>query len=213
MRRLGCLLVVLLALGIGGYFADQAVTSYAEERTEEQVKLTVDAETDVEFDGWPVTLRLLAGMIPTATLRSTDVPLDNGAVLDRLDVVLTNVEVDVSDLRNNPRRLPPAEEGTFRARISAKSLAEVLQIPPDVAALTLSRDTVTLEAAGLEVDAEVVADDGDVVVRLKGPLAQVLGGAELPIDLSDEPGSPYVEDVTIRDGVMVVRGRLEEVNR
>jgi hypothetical protein len=213
MRRMGCLIVVLIVFGVLFFIGDQAVTTYAEQRTAAGVAQALDADTSVEFSGWPVGARLLLGTIPRADVTATDVPLDNGATLDRLDVVLTDVAVDVNDLRRNQDRLPPAEDGTFSAELSEASVTAMLGLPGNLVEVTLADGAVQLSATGLQVEADVVAEGGDVVVRLRGPLAQLLGGAEFPIDLSDEPGSPEVEDVEIRDGVMIVSGTLTDVQR
>lgn len=213
MRRLGCLVIVLLVLGGLLFVADQAITTYAEERTEANVATALDTEADVEFTGWPVGARLLLGSIPKATVAATDVPLDNGATLDRLDVELTDVKVDVNDLRNNSDRLPPADAGTFAAELSEQSVTAMLGLPGNLAEVQLRGGVLQLTAAGLKVEADVVAEGGDVVVQLRGPLAQLLGGAEFPIDLSDEPGSPEVENVEIRDRRMIVSGTLADVQR
>jgi hypothetical protein len=213
MRRLGCLVIVLIVLGVLFFIADQAVTTYAEQRTAANVSEALEADATVDFSGWPVGARLLLGSIPSAEVAATDVPLDNGATLDRLDVELTNVRVDVNDLRRNSDQLPPADEGTFRAELSEASVAAMLGLPGNLVEVALGNGVVQLRAAGLEVEADVVARDGDVVVGLRGPLAQLLGGAEFPIDLSGEPGSPEVDEVEIRDGAMIVSGRLAEVQR
>lgn len=214
MRRLGCLVVVLIVLAVLLFIADQAATTYAEQQQAQQLQETLDAETvAVEFDGWPVSARLLLGSIPAARMHATEVALENGATLRELDVELTGVKVNVSDLRRNSDRLPPADEGTFSAELDEASVVSMLGIPGDVVRVRLVDGVVQLRAAGLRVDADVVAQDGDVVVQLRGPLAQLLGGAEFPIDLSTEPGSPEVEDVRIRKGVMIVSGRLDDVRR
>lgn len=213
MRRLGCLVIVLLVLGGLFFVADQAATTYAEQRTAANVSEALDADATVDFSGWPVGARLLLGSIPTAELTATDVPLGNGATLDRLDVELTDVKVDVNDLRQNANRLPPADDGTFEAQLSEASVATMLGIPANLVDVRLRAGTVRLRAAGLQVEADVVAEDGDVVVRLRGPLARLLGGRAFPIDLSDEPGSPEVRNVEIRDGVMIVSGTLADVRR
>ena len=214
MRRLGCLVILLGVLGVGLFVGDQVFTSYAERQTQARLERTLEAdETEVDLDGWPVSLRILLGSIPTARVRATGVPLDNGATLDRLDVELTDVEVNVADLRANADRLPPAEEGTFTARLSESSVAGMMGIPTGLAEVQLRDGVVRLSAAGIRLDAEVVAEGGDAIVRMRGPLAQLLGGAELPIDLSKEPGAPSVSEVQIRNGVMIVRGTLEDVRR
>lgn len=212
MRSLGCLTVALVVLGAVLFFADQAVTSAAENATAERAAKALDADTEVDFDGWPVAGRMLLGSIPTARISATDVPMEDGGQLEQLDVELTDVEVDVSSLSGGgENRLPPARSGTFSAQLSERSVVGLLGLPAGLAEVTLVDGGITISAAGLEVEGEVEARDGDVVVSLSGPLAQVLGGAEFPIDLSDQPGAPAVEDVDISGGVMTVSGTLEEV--
>lgn len=215
MRSLGCLVVALVVLGVALFFADRAVTETAERRTAHTVAQALDAETEVNFEGWPVAGRMLLGSIPTAQVNAVDVPLENGASLDRLVVELTDVEVNVNDLQgsNSEPRLPPAEEGTFEAELDEDSVSAMMGIPQGLAEVTLEDGVVKVGAGGLSIQANVGAEDGDVAVSLDGPLAALLGGSNFTIDLSNEPGQPYVEDVEIRDGVMIVSGRLEEVQR
>ena len=213
MRGFGCLVVALLALAVAGFFADQAVTSAAERATAQRVSRALDADAEVDFEGWPVAVRMLNGRIPTATVSAIDVPLEQGGTLDRLDLQLTDVRVNVSDLQGGTgRRLPPARSGIFEAEMSEPSIARLLQLPEGVTVL-LENGTATIGAAGLEVQADVEARDGDIVVSLDGPLENVLGGAEFPIDLSEQPGAPAVRDVDIDNGAISFRGDLEEVDR
>ncbi|MPZ72621.1 MAG: DUF2993 domain-containing protein [Nitriliruptorales bacterium] len=215
MRRLGCLVVVLLVLGVGFYVADAAATTYGEERTEQRLARAYDTEADVDFDGWPVSARvLLTGSIPRADISAVEVPLDNGATIDDLRVTLTDVSVRLDDLRSGRgRRLPPAAEGTFRATLGERSVAALLGMPADLVTVTLERDVVEIAAGEFTVTADVEARDGDVVVAVQGPLAALVGGSSFPIDLSSQPGSPAAEEIIIRDGRMVVRGTLEDVRR
>lgn len=59
MRGLGCLVVAVLGLGIALFFVNQAVTSAAERTTAQRVSRALDADTTVDFTGWPVALRML----------------------------------------------------------------------------------------------------------------------------------------------------------
>jgi LmeA-like phospholipid-binding len=139
--------------------------------------------------------------------------MERGGRLDRLDIVLTDVRLDVNDLRaSGGRRLPPARRGTFEAELGEANIAEMTEMPGGVS-VTLDNGVATIGAAGLEVDAKVEARDGDIVVSLAGPLEQALGGAEFPIDLSDAPGAPAVREVEIDNGALLLRGDLEEVRR
>ncbi|HVM21200.1 MAG TPA: DUF2993 domain-containing protein [Egibacteraceae bacterium] len=214
MRRLGCLLFVLILLAGIAVGADFLITRLIEQRTEEQVSAALETPADVTLHGWPVTLRLIEGVVPRATVTATDVPLENNVTLSRLDVVLHDVQVRLSELgqQSEEVRLPPARSGEFEAELTEEAVAGVLGLPDAVSDVRLADGLVHLSAAGLEVSAEVGARDGDVVVSLAGPLAQVFD-AEYPIDLSNEPGAPAVEEVAIRDGVMVLRGSLEDVER
>lgn len=213
MRRIGCLLFLVILVG-GLFLGDLAVTRAAEERTAQRVTRTLGADSTVDFQGWPVTVRALMGTIPSATVVAAEVPLDNGATLSRLDVELRDVDVDVNDLRGGGARsdqLPAARSGRFEAELTEESVVAMLGVPSGIVDVTLEDGVIVMSAAGLEVEAEAVAENGDVVVSLAGPLAELLGAAKLPIDLSGQPGAPAVEDVEIRNGIMTVRGRLEDV--
>ena len=213
MRGFGCLVSALLVLAGALFFADQAITSAAERQTAQSVSRALKADAEVDFEGWPITAQMLGGSIDRVTVASQDVPLEQGGRLDTLDLVLTDVSVKLNDLRSSGgKRLPPARKGTFEAELGEASVAGVMQLPDGVE-LTLDNGTATVSAGGLEVTAKVAAAGGDIVVSLAGPLARLIGGAEFPIDLSDQPGAPAVEDVEIENGVLTLSGSLEEVRR
>ena len=213
MRGLGCLVVAVVVLGVALFFGDQVVTNTAERATAREVSRSLDADTTVDFTGWPVTLRMLQGRIPTATVQVQDMPLEQGGRLDVLDIVLRDVRVNVNDITSGgDGRLPAARKGTFAAELGESSVAKAMNLP-DAVSLTLDNQTATISAAGLEVKGNVAAKRGDIVVSLAGPLQQILGGAEFPIDLSGEVGAPAVRDVKIDNGVLLLRGDLEEVER
>ena len=213
MRRLGCLLFLVILAG-GLFLGDLAITRAAEQRTAQRVTRALRADSTVDFEGWPVTVRALMGTIPTATVDAIDVPLDNGATISSLNVVLSDVDVNVNDLRGGgerPRNFPSARSGTFEAELSEESVVGMLRIPKGLVEVSLQDGAIVMSAAALEVEAEARARDGDVVVSVAGPLARLIGNAEFPIDLSEQPGAPAVEEVDIRDGVMRLSGTLEEV--
>ena len=209
----GCLttLILVAVLAVG---ADYAATRYVEGRIAGELATEMEADSvTVDLAGWPVAIRLLAGGVPSGEMHATGVPVEGGATLDTLDVVLTDVDVNLADLREEAGRLPRADTGTFEATISEASVVELLGLPAGLVEVRLRGGNLRFTAAGLRLDAEVVAGRGDVVVRLKGPLADLLGGAEFPIDISSAPGKPFVTDVDIARGIMTVSGNLEDVRR
>ncbi len=211
MRRLGCL-VVLLALGAGAFFADQALTATVERAATNRVSNALKADADVEFEGWPVSLRILQGSIPTTTVSAIDVPLGRGARLDVLDIVLTDVKVNINGVRAvGGGKLPQARRGTFEAELGESTLEELTEFPGGVS-VTLQGGKATLATAGVKAGAKVRARNGDIVVIPSGRIGRAIG-AEIPVDLSDAPGAPAVRTVEIEDGALLLTGDLEEVRR
>jgi hypothetical protein len=68
---------------------------------------------------------------------------------------------------------------------------------------------VALRAGGLRLEADARATNGEVVFASRQRLIELIGGT-ISLDLSEQPGSPYVEDVETDSESMVLRGRLEE---
>lgn len=209
MRRLMFgMLLVGLAAGVL-LAADQWATSWAQERTAEQVSDALGAPAQVRLEGWPVGLRLLWGHVPKAVIVAQDVPIDDEASIERLDVVLIDVRVRRSDLEEG--RLPPARDGRFRARVEEASVRELVGWAGRIVDVRLHEGGLQLALGGVHVEADVVAERGNVSVRPEERLFGFLGVDGVTIDLSDQPGSPYVEDVATSDRALVLVGVLQDV--
>jgi hypothetical protein len=211
MRALGRLLIILIVLGVLLVAADFAIATVAEQRAADQASEVLDAPTDVTMRGFPRGLQVILGEVETVELTATDVPMQDGPTIDRLDVTLDRVQIRWQDLQQETDRLPPAEEGRFSAELSEESVAELLAGIADLAELTLVDGAIRLAVAGLELEAAVEARDGGVAIVPQDVISQLVALDGFRIDLSDQPGSPHVEEAEVTDGRIVVRGTLQDV--
>lgn len=210
MRRLLAVLFVLLVLLAGVVFAgDRLLTAEAEERVAARAEEEFGAPAEVELDGWPVTLRVLAGQgVPRVDVRAVDVPA-GGGTLERVHVTLTDLAVDLGDVRAGLDGLPPARTASFEAEVGQESLQDMMGVPVELAVLSLDDGGARLDVVGFAaIEADVSAQDGMVVIEPRSPAAAFLGLGRIPLDLSSRPGSPYVEETETSAGTLVLRGRL-----
>lgn len=212
MRVIVATLVVVALLVVVGLVTDRTVAAVAEQRIAEQVSTTLDAPVAVELPGTVVGLRLLTGHIPRLEIHAQDVPLQDDAHLDRLDVTLTNVRVTLSQLRGDSARLPPAGQARFRAEVGAEAVTRLLALP-GLVNVDFADGRLQLSLGDFSIDAEVGADDGDLLIQPQSSLAEALGLDRFTVDLSDQPGSPAVDDAEVTGESLILRGRLEAVVR
>jgi hypothetical protein len=212
MRALGRLLLVLLVLAVLLVAADFGIATVAEQRAAEQASEVLQAPTEVTMRGWPRGLQVLLGEVETVEMTATDVPMDGGPTIDRLDVTLHRVQVRWQDLQQETDRLPPAEEGAFSAELSEESVAQMLSGIGDLAEITLVDGAIRLGVAGLELEASVEARDGAVAIVPQDVISQLVALDGFRIDLSGQPGSPRVEEAEVTDGRVVLRGTLEDIS-
>ena len=204
MRRVGCGVVVLLVLVGLALAADQVVAAEAEQRAEQRLTERLGTQADVELHGWPVGLRVLLGQVPRLTAHAEDMRVEGGLRIASLDAELTEVEFDRS-----AERLPRAATADFTAVITEEALRDALGAPEQLVSLSLRSGLAVLDVAGLQVEADVVARGGAVVVEPRDALSALLGAGALRVDLSDRPGAPAAREVEVQDGRLVVRGVLE----
>ena len=205
MRRLGCGLFLLLVLAGLALAADQWIAAEAESRAEAALRERLGAEADVELSGWPVGLRLLVSTVPRATVTATG--LEAGGVrLARVTAELTDVDVPL-----DAESLPTAATADFTAEVDEEALRQALGAPDRILSLDLRPGVAVMDALGLEVEADVVARDGDVVVEPRDALSALLALGSLRVDLSGAPGGPVAREVEVREGSLVVRGVLSDI--
>jgi hypothetical protein len=213
VRRLAAVVlgvVVLAALLVGG---DHAATAAAEERIAERISEALDAPTEVTLHGWPLTAYAATGTIPRVDIRATDVPLGrSGVTMDHLSITLRDVRVSWDDVTGNNDGLPEAAEADFEATLTESSLQAVIGLPEELLRIRLRDGIATLDLAGLtEIRADVEADGGIVVVRLRDRVFGLNVPSEIPVDLRDQPGSPHVLQTSVGEGALVLSGTLVEL--
>ena len=215
MRRLVVAVVSVVVIAALVIAVDLVLTAAAEQRLSERVSRALDAPADAELHGWPLSLHLLNGNVPRVDVNARDVPMGQpNATIHRVDVVLTDVAVRWADLTGEADELPSAEEAQFEARVDEATAQSLLGLPDQIVGLELREGVIVLNVAGLaEVEADVEASDGIVVVRPREGLASLAGLAEIPIDLRDQPGGPHVRAVEVTEDSIVLSGRLTEVAR
>jgi hypothetical protein len=204
------LLAFVVLLVVGALVADPLLRQAAEERASEQVSEVIGAPADVRLGGSFAGLRLFTGVVPDVEITATDVPIEDSPVsIDRLDLELTNVRVGIDDLRGENEELPDMDEGRFVARIDQQTVSALIRAPRAIADVQLIDGGVALRVAGLRFDADAEAVNGEVLFSSRQQLLELLGG-RIQLDLSDQPGSPYVEEVRTDPESMVLSGRLDE---
>lgn len=211
MKIAAVVAVALVVVAAGLLLLDRVVTSMAEERAAERVSEELEAPTEVTLHGWPVALRMLLGTIERAEVTATDVPLDEGGTLDQLDVTLHDIDLDIGDLQNPPDGLPPARDGEFKASISGDITWALTSVPSMLASLEITGDVVQLQTPVAALSADLVVHRNRLLFEPDVPLGVVFRG-DVELDISDQPGSPVLEEAAINDGTLRLRGRFEDLD-
>ena len=201
------LLLIPIALIVALVIADVLISREAEDRGAQALEDELTARTgeqpdrvQVELEGWPAGVRLLAGPAPdaTATVRGLELPDTTGS-LTRLQVSLDEVHADAGELLGGAPedRLPfSARSGTFRAVLDEDDLNQVIgpsqlferleveaggirAIPPATAAVR--------EPVPLTTELGRGAAGGDVLV-----LRQEQAGANAPLPAGSTLTIPFM---------------------
>jgi hypothetical protein len=209
-RLLVTAIVVGIVVGLV-LVVDLGVARMAEARAERRVSDALGVPADVTLHGWPVGLRLLTGRVARAEATAHSVPLEeHDATLDRVDVTILRIQLGLDDLRDPPDHLPPASSGTFEARLTGDATWALASVPRAIADLRIEDGAIRLWTVVAEASADVHVRDGTVVIVPRTPLG-VLLTADVPLDISDQPGRPVIEEAFIDEDTLVLRGRLTEL--
>jgi hypothetical protein len=209
-RRLVATVLVLVLLGVAVVAADGVLRRGAERVVAERIDArSRAASTEVRIPGTLAGIRMLDGRVGRIEVAVREVPVDDAPVaIDRIDLELTGVRIHLADLQGGGE-LPAMEVARFEARIDAATVRELLVDPLDVAGLELVDGGVALRVGPAVVQSAVRPAGGRVELVPDVPLLGSVGA--LTVDLSDQFGSPYVDEVRTDAAAMVVRGYLAGV--
>jgi hypothetical protein len=196
------LTTVAVLLGLGAA-ADAAVTRRAEQQVSEQVSAEIGAPATVDLQGWPVSLRLLTGVVPRVDLVAADVPLeDTDAELSELRATLTDVRLRLADLSSAD---VPIEAGptSFEADLDAGDVERLLGPVAAIGEIELLDGLARLTVAGFPIEGTVGVEGGAIVVR---PTAPILNLGEVTVPLPALPGGVSVQQALVLPGVLRLSG-------
>lgn len=185
-------LVVLLVLGVGGYFGDSWLRGYAQDRAVEAVRTYVGGgEAKVQLGGAPFALALITRSVPSAHVEVATLPLEitghkvhlTDVVADTGTVALGASEVSVATLTGSAvlsytdlskiADLPIAyaKDGRLQLRytreVFGKQLSFAVSALPklDVDAQAVRLTDAKLDLAGNTVDLGLTPDQLDAIVE------------------------------------------------
>jgi hypothetical protein len=193
-------LVLLCGAAVG---ADALLTSAVEREASARVGAVLDAPADVALRGWPVSLRLLQGRVPEADIVAAGVPLGDGLRIDRLEATISDVTLDLSDLRRRDAWGLDVGGGTFVAEFSEGSVGDMTGLPIQV---RLGEGLAEVSVGDLVVEIAASVEAGRVVLRPLGPVPPGLGPVAL--SLPALPGDARIDQVRVLPGRLLVTGTL-----
>lgn len=178
MKLLVATLAVLLGLAVA---ADLFVKDLAEDRAAEQIARTMslDEPPEVDLGGFPFILKAVSGNFGEIRVVSEDVHVE-GVALDRVEVVMRDVEVSLSKILADRADSVRIGGGEGTAVMSERALARALRRQGVDVSVTLGGDgTVLIEDPRLPAPAEgTVGLDGRRLV-----ISATDAPAEYAIDL------------------------------
>ncbi len=166
-------LVVLLALGVGGWFGDNWLRGYAQDQAEAAAGSYLgDSTATVRLGGTPFFLSLITRSVPSAHVEVASLPLEiTGHAVELTDVVadtgtvtLGNGEVIVASL-------------TGSAVLSYADLSKIAGMPVTAAKDGRLKSTYTVEVLGQKLNFSISAlpevDRSAQVIRLTTPKVEL----------------------------------------
>jgi hypothetical protein len=233
-RRVGrgariALILAAIVVGVLALFvaADVVIRNIAEQRVADEIEAGlpagVEADVAVKIGGGSVIAQYLGGTMDEITvsapevtvqgspvgveLVATDVPIEQGAAIGRVEATVTASEATVNDLialQDIPGGVTLGD-----GVVGYDGSVRVLGIPVDytvTAVVEAAGDTVLLRAQGVDVSALGGRFDASDLVD------QLLDGTPVPVCVAEHlPAGAEVNDITVTPGAVSVRVEASDV--
>lgn len=187
-------LAVLLVLGVAGYFGDNWLRGYAQDRAAQAVGSYVgDPSATVRIGGGPFVLALITRSVPSAHAEVASLPLE----ISGHKVRLTEVVADTGELKLGEQTVSIASV-TGSARLGYPDLAKIAEVPVTYAGDGRLELRYTRELFGREVSFAVSAlpklDVEAQVIRLSDPKLDLAGNA-IDLGLTQDQLDAIIEPI------------------
>jgi hypothetical protein len=192
-------LAVLLVLGVGGYFGDNWLRGYAQDRAVEAAGSVLgDGTATIRLGGTPFFLALITRSVPSARVEVATVPLE----ISGKEVQLTDVVADTGTVTLGAGEVGVASL-TGSAILSYADLSKIAGMPVTPATDGRLKSSYTVELFGQELSFTISAlPEVDVpaqVIRLTKPKVELdLNDRFGEIALSQDQVDAIVKPITVQ---------------
>lgn len=162
MKKLVVLVVVLGLLAA----ADLWVKSYAEKRIAAELQSSFDADGDaeVELSGFPFTVRLLSGTLPSVRVSSSSLKRQGLRFTD-VRLTMQNVSFSLSELTSGEMGPVTVEDGHGRVSLAGPDLTEVFGTVIEGVDIALDEKGLRVRIGPLQGTARLALDGTELVLR------------------------------------------------
>jgi hypothetical protein len=159
------LIVLAVILGLLAA-ADLWVKSYAEKRIANELQSSFDdaGEADVELSGFPITVRLLSGTIPSVRVTSSSLRRQDLRFTD-VNLTMQDVKFSLSSLASGEMGAVTVEDGHGRVSLPASELAQVFATVIDGVEMVLDDSGLKVQVGPLHGTAQLALDGTELVLR------------------------------------------------
>jgi hypothetical protein len=192
-------LVVLLVLGVGGYFGDSFLRAYAQDRIAESVDQHLsDGRSTIRLGGTPFILAWFTRSVPNAHVEIPSMPQE----VSGHPVHLTDVVADTGEIRLTGEG-PSVASLTGSAVLSYADLSKIAGMPVTDATGGRLKSTYTLELFGQKLNFAISAlpevDPAAQVIRLTKPKVELEGSDKFgDIALSQDQLDAIVKPIKVQ---------------
>ena len=162
MKKIVVLLVILGLLA----GADLWVKSYAEARIAAELQSSFDAEgeAEVELSGFPITVRLLSGTIPSVELTSSSLKRQGLRFTD-VRLVMQDVSFSLSELASGEMGEVTVADGRGRASLPGADLTEVFGAAVDGVDISIADGVLRVRVGQFQGRAQLSLDGAELTLR------------------------------------------------